>query len=264
MLPIKLSSPATRDFWEVAVLYVDEHLLVVDKPSGLATAPNPVDPTQPSLLGLLHAGIREGRPWAVQRRLAYLGNPYHLDAGVGGVLPLARSKEVFTSLSNHFHSMAPGKRFLALARGVPLEPRFEIEGKLEPDPRQPGIVRVNSRRGKKSKTLVEVVETFKDYTLLRCDPLPGRPQQIRAHLRYARLPLVGDALYGGRPLLLSRLKPGYRLKPGQLERPLLAEPALHARELALPHPVTRQPLCLQAPIPKCLEVALRYLRRYGA
>ena len=56
--------------------------------------------------------------------------------------------------------------------------------------------------------------------LLECRPFPVRPNQIRVHLeRFCALPLVGDPIYGGPPLLLSTLKPGYRLKPGQTERP---------------------------------------------
>jgi 23S rRNA-/tRNA-specific pseudouridylate synthase len=74
---------------------------------------------------------------------------------------------------------------------------------------------------------------------------------------------VGDSLYGGRPLLLSQLKPDYRLKPNKTERPLLSQPALHAESLALPHPVTGEPLAITAPWPKHLNVAVKYLSRYA-
>ncbi|HWH70935.1 MAG TPA: hypothetical protein VNT26_16215, partial [Candidatus Sulfotelmatobacter sp.] len=56
---IKLSSPATREFWEIPVLYEDEHLLALDKPSGLLTSPDPDQPSRPDLMALLHAGITE-------------------------------------------------------------------------------------------------------------------------------------------------------------------------------------------------------------
>ena len=60
---IKLSSPATREFWEIFVLYEDEHLLALDKPAGLGTSVDRWDPSRPSLTQLLHAGIAEGKPW---------------------------------------------------------------------------------------------------------------------------------------------------------------------------------------------------------
>lgn len=87
--------------------------------------------------------------------------------------------------------------------------------------------------------------------------------QIRIHLKHAGFPLIGDKLYGGKPLWLSRLKRDFRLKPGREERPLIARVALHAEELSLLHPVTNQPVTITAPLPKDLRVALRYLREFS-
>jgi 23S rRNA pseudouridine955/2504/2580 synthase len=98
---------------------------------------------------------------------------------------------------------------------------------------------------------------------LKCQPLTGRTHQIRAHLRHAGYPIVGDALYGGRPLLLSRLKSEYRLKPDRTERPLISDAALHAEQLTLPHPITGAMTTITAPWPKDLTVAVKYLRRYA-
>ena len=75
--------------------------------------------------------------------------------------------------------------------------------------------------------------------------------------------MVGDRAYGGKLLLLSRLKPGYRPRLNQPERPLLSAPALHADQLDLPHPLTGQPLTIRSNWPKPLNVALKYLRRYS-
>ena len=65
---IKLSSPATREFWEIPVLFEDEHLLALDKPAGLLTSPDRYDPQRPNLMKLLHAGIAAGKPWARERQ----------------------------------------------------------------------------------------------------------------------------------------------------------------------------------------------------
>src|SRR4051794_26528028 len=97
---IKLSSPPTHEFWEVPVLYDDEHLLALDKPGGLKVSPGPEEPEGPSLIGLLHAGITAGKPWARERGLTYLMNAHRLDSEASGVLLLARSKPMLASLAN--------------------------------------------------------------------------------------------------------------------------------------------------------------------
>jgi 23S rRNA-/tRNA-specific pseudouridylate synthase len=78
------------------------------------------------------------------------------------------------------------------------------------------------------------------------------------------LRVVGDKLYGGKPLWLSRLKKNFRLKTGREERPLISRVALHAEQLTLPHPVTGEPVSITSPWPKDLLVALKYLRQFSA
>ena len=122
---------------------------------------------------------------------------------------------------------------------------------------------MDEKNGKASQTFFELLEKFNGYSLLQCRPVTGRTHQIRVHLRQAGLPIVGDALYGGSPLLLSRLKSEYRLKPNKTERPLIDRVALHAAELKLTHPVTGSEIAITAPWPKDLTVAVKYLRRYA-
>jgi len=262
--PIKLSSPATREFWEIPVLWEDEHLLALAKPPRLLTSPDHIDPQRPSLMKLLHAGIKQGKPWAQEHRLGYLANAHRLDFETSGVLLLAKSKPVLVALANLFGADQPLRTHVALAQGAPTSDRFEIDLRLAPHPVMPGVMRVDSRHGQRSRTQFEVVERFRDCTLLRCRPITERTHQIRVHLQQAGHPVVGDALYGGHPLLLSRLKPGYRLKPRRTERPLISQAALHAERLELVHPVTGAPLAVTAPWPKDLSVAVKYLRRYAA
>ncbi len=260
---IKLSSPATREFWQIPVLFEDEHLLALEKPSGLLTSPDRYDSNRPNLMRLLHAGIAEAKPWATERHLTYLMNAHRLDFETSGILLLAKSRPVLVALADLFGSEKPLKSYIVLVQGAPAEDCFEIDARLAPHPVSLGRMRVDPKRGKRSRTLCEVRERFAGWTLLDCKPQTGRTHQIRIHLRYVGLPVVGDEVYGGKPLLLSSLKPGYRLKPQQIERPLMPRVALHAQELTLPHPITTQPVTIKSPWPKDLNVALKYLRRFA-
>jgi RluA family pseudouridine synthase len=261
---IKLSSPATSGFWEIPVLFEDEHLLALDKPAGLAVSPDRNNLARPSLMALLHAGIAAAKPWAVSRNLTYLANAHRLDAETSGVLLLAKNKPTLIALANLFGSEKPFQKYIVLVHGTPLDERFEVGAKVAPHPFTPGKHHVDARRGKKSKTIFTAIERFINSTLLRCEPATSRPHQIRVHLHNVGWPVVGDELYGGQPLLLSRLKPHFRLKPGKVERPLLATAMVHAEELSLLHPVTGETLTVTAPWPKDLTVAVKYLRLYAA
>jgi 23S rRNA pseudouridine1911/1915/1917 synthase len=261
---IKLSSPATHEFWEIPILYEDAHLLALDKPSGLLTSPARGNPDRPSLTKLLHAGIERGAPWALEGARSYLMPAHRLDFELSGVLLLAKSKAVLIALANWFGAENPGKKQLALIQGTPADEPLKVEAKLAPHPVRDGLMRVDPKGGKHSVTVFEVRERFAGFALLQCELLTDRPHQVRVHLRHAGLPAVGDELYGGRALLLSRLKRDYRLKPNQVERPLIDRPALHAETLTLPHPITSEPLAITSPLPKDLTVALKYLRKYAS
>jgi 23S rRNA pseudouridine1911/1915/1917 synthase len=262
---IKLSSPATREFWEIPVLFEDEHLLALDKPARLLATPDPDDTPRPSLMALLHAGITGAKPWASERSLTYLNNACRLDFDASGVILLAKTKTAFMTLADLFSSEKVQQSYLALVRGEPLEKQFEVDAKLSPHPVKPGVMRVDHAGGKQAKTRFEVLETFprSGYALLKCEPLTGRLHQIRVHASYIDLKIAGDEIYGGKPLWLSRLKQDYRLKPGREERPLLGRAALHSEQITLPHPVTGESLTITAEWPKDIKVALKYLRLYA-
>jgi RluA family pseudouridine synthase len=260
---IKLSSPATQQFWEIPVLFEDAHLLALDKPADLPVSPDRQDPARPSLMRLLHEAIAAGKPWARQRALGYLSHAHRLDEDTSGLLLLAKARSVLVALANFFGSEKPVHGFLALVHGAPRDERFTVNARLAPHPFLPGLTRVDPRTGRKASTQFTVAERFRDCTLLDCRPLTARPHQIRVHLQNSGLRVVGDARYGGEPLWLSRLKAAYRLKPGREERPLIARPALHSASLSLPHPVTGEPLTLTAPWPKDLRVAVKYLREFN-
>ena len=131
---IKLSSPATKEFWEIPVLFEDGDLLVLDKPSGLLVSPDRLNAERPSLMKLLHGGIELQKPWAKERNLTYLANAHRLDFETSGVLLLAKNKPALVELANLFGSEKPLKKYIALAWGNPPAQHFDVDAKLAPHP----------------------------------------------------------------------------------------------------------------------------------
>jgi len=261
---IKLSSPETGQFWEIPVLWEDDAMLALNKPAGLPVSPDRNEPARPNLMTLLHRAIERGAPWAKDRGRAWLRNAHRLDSATTGVILLAKNRPALVSLADQFGAAKPHTICVALARGSKTEDTFATDAPLAPHPLQTGAMRVDMKNGKSSRTEFTVRERFAaaGCLLLECRPFSGRAHQVRVHLKHLRLPIVGDNLYGGPPLLLSSLKPGYRLKPGRTERPLISEAALHAEELILTHPASGAEIKITAPWPKDLAVAVKYLRRY--
>jgi RluA family pseudouridine synthase len=259
---IKLSAPGTGQFWPVPVVYEDSRLLAIDKPARLLTSPDRYDPDRPNLMKLLHAGVERGAEWAASRKLDYLANAHRLDFETTGVLLLAKDKPALIHLANQFGGAKPEKTYVALVPGNPEQDEFEVDLKLMQDPRLTGMMRW-SKDGKKAVTRFRVLERFRGVTLLSCHPETGRTHQIRVHLKFAGFPIYGDEFYGeGRRLFLSALKPSYRLKEGQEERPLTPSLALHAWKLGVAHPDDERRVEITAPWHDDLEVALKYLRKF--
>ena len=231
------------------MLWSDESLLVVNKPSGLLTLPGGYQP-EPHLKALLEPAF--GRLWIVHR----------LDRDTSGVLALARSAEAHRVLNTQFQEHTTIKVYHALVRGKPAWDERAIDAPLRPDGdrRHRTIVLEGDAAGKAKLALTEcrVLERFDGYTLLEAIPRTGRTHQIRAHLAHLGLPIVGDALYGGR---LAAAHPQEQRAPDERPHVAGARMALHALSLALRHPLTQEVMLFEAPYPEDFAAALRQLRK---
>ena len=259
---IKLSSKATDDFWKIDVLYEDDHLLALNKPALLLTSPDRYDPNRPNLMKLLHAGIATQADWAKARGLTYLANAHRLDFETSGAILLAKDKPTLIHLANAFGNAKISKEYIALCHSSPTYEEFELQAPLGPHPVKLNLMRVDKKMGKPAETRFVVQERFQRYCLLQCFPRTGRTHQIRVHLAHLDHPIVGDSLYGGKPLFLSSLKRDYQFKKNEPERALISRCALHAQGLEFEHPNGNERVKIVAPLPKDLTVAAKYLRKF--
>jgi len=233
------------------VLYIDDHILAVHKPSGVLSVPGRGG--SPSVAALL----REAGTIAADEELRIV---HRLDRGASGVLLLARTPDAQRVLSEQWSARRVEKIYLALVRGIVAEDG-EIDAPLHVD-RERLLVRVDRKRGKPSRTPFRVVERVAGHTLLECRPITGRLHQIRVHLASIHHPLAVDLRYGGASALyLSHFKTNYRARRGHPERPLIARLTLHATQLTFDHPSGSGPMTVEAPLPKDFRATLNQLRR---
>lgn len=252
------------------ILFEDDAMIAFDKPSGLLIAPDRWDKKKENLMGLVHDKYGHG-----------VANVHRLDADTSGLLLCAKTKPALDFLSGQFQGKTVQKSYLAFAVVLPVEEAmkviapvrdeagtlpdtFTIDAALGEDERQPGRMRVfKGRGGKDSVTEFAVQERFGRFVFLECRPLTGRTHQIRVHLAAAGAPVLNDPFYGDPEikLLLSDLKRRY--KGREEEKPLIARLALHASQLTLKHPISKEPVTLSAPLPHEFEVALKYLRKFA-
>jgi RluA family pseudouridine synthase len=252
-----------RECWEIPIVYEDAHLLALNKPPQFLTSPDRTDRERPNLMTLLQQEITRGAGWVRERGISYLCNAHRLDFDSSGLLLLAKDKNTLVEMASMFGSFKPIQTFLALVHGVLPEPRVEVDAKLSPHLQRPGLMRVDMKNGKLSQTIFQTREAFRDFSLVECQPLTVRKDQVRVHLQCAKVALVADPIYGGPSLWLSQIKKHFRLKDGRVENPLINRPALHAERLAFKHPATGEEVRIEAPVAKDMAVAIKYLRRYG-
>lgn len=236
----------------LAVLAEGEHWLVVDKPAGLMTVPGRQG-HGPSV----HAQLPTLRPDADLRIV------HRLDRFTSGCLLLAKGIEAARWFDEAFSAARVHKTYVALVHGVlPSESRI-IDLPLMADPRRPGktaVARGHEREAKPARTEVAVTAVHGDFSLLSLHPQTGRSHQLRCHLAAIGHPIVADVDYGGRPLLLSELKRGYKLRRGVRERALLERTFLHAASLRFPA-LDGAEIAVESPLPADLRTALDRLER---
>ncbi|HEY1333386.1 MAG TPA: RluA family pseudouridine synthase [Myxococcaceae bacterium] len=231
---------------DVVERYLDDSLLVLDKPAGL-----PIHPTaryhHNTLVKLLE---RRHGP-------ALRADPAHrLDRETSGLLVCGRGPEASRALMRAFQSGAVHKQYLAVVEGHPPD-AFLVDAPIAEGTAEVRIaVRIDARAGKPALTRFAVERRFvrdgAPFAVLRCFPETGRQHQIRVHAREAGFPLVGDKIYGPDPGYFDRFSK-HCLEPEAWARLRLSRHALHATRLAFPHPATGAPLAFESPMPPDLS-----------
>ncbi|MBS9804558.1 RluA family pseudouridine synthase [Bacillus cereus] len=220
------------------IYYEDADVLVVNKPRGMVVHPAPGHTSGTLVNGLMHhctdlSGINGVmRPGIVHR----------IDKDTSGLLMVAKNDMAHESLVNQLVAKTVTRRYKAIVHGVIPHDKGTIDAPIGRDKKERQSMTVDEN-GKNAVTHFQVLERFKDFTLVECRLETGRTHQIRVHMKYIGYPLAGDPKYGPKKTLDMN---------GQ---------ALHAGILGFDHPRTDEYIQFEAPIPEVFEEALNILRK---
>lgn len=222
----------------IDIVYEDEDVVVINKAQGMVVHPSIGHHSDTLVNALLYhvkdlSGINgKIRPGIVHR----------IDKDTSGLLMVAKNDKAHESLANQLQDKTARREYIALVHGVIPNDKGTIDAPIGRDPKNRKKFAV-VENGKPSITHFEVIERFKEYTLLKLQLETGRTHQIRVHLDYIGHRMAGDPLYGPRKTLEGN---------GQF---------LHAAALSFEHPTTGERLHFEAPLPEIFEETLEYVRQ---
>jgi len=231
------------------VIHEDQDLLLINKPAGLVIHPAAGNPSGTLVNALLHHCQDLSGIGGVERP----GIVHRLDKDTTGIMIVAKSDRAHLALSIAFRQHTVRKTYIAICYGTPNTGDGVVDAAIDRHPRNRQEMAV-VREGRPARTLYEVEEQYAGTSMLSCHPVTGRTHQIRVHMAHIGHAIVGDPLYAGRQwrnLPDQRLQSACRSFPRQ---------ALHARRIAFEHPVTKEQVEFQAPLPPDLEELLQVLR----
>ena len=237
-MPPPVAAEPQAEALPLTIVYEDEHLIVVDKPAGMAVHPGPGHSSRTLVNALLaHCPDLPGIG-GVQRP----GIVHRLDKDTSGLIVAAKDERAHAGLSAQLRDRQVKKTYLTLVEGRVTPRDAVIDAPIGRDPNNRRRMMVITAGGRAAQTTYHVRAEYDVHSLVEASPVTGRTHQIRVHLASIGHPVVGDAVYGRPSALVGRQ-------------------FLHAWRLAFRHPVDGRELSFEAPLPPDLESVLARLGR---
>ncbi|MBX3035516.1 MAG: RluA family pseudouridine synthase [Anaerolineales bacterium] len=214
------------------IIFVDDHILIINKPANLSVLPEGWDKDATYLVKMLEVDYE--KIWVVHR----------IDKITSGIIVFALNAEAHRSLNIQFEKHQVEKKYHSLVNGVPKWDEKITKFPLRVNVGHKHRTVVDDRNGVKAETRFRLLEQYQLSALVEAMPMTGRTHQIRVHAYALGHPLVGDVLYSAP------------------ESKIIHRPALHARSLIFTHPATGNKVSFEADYPDDFREALETTRRF--
>jgi 23S rRNA pseudouridine1911/1915/1917 synthase len=255
-VPLRQRAEIVPEDIPIDVIYEDEHLLAVNKPTGIICHPAHAEQRGT----LVHAVAFHARTLSQGSDPYRPGIVHRLDKNTTGVMLIAKTDEAHWRLGLQFERRTVQKTYLAVVEGETEYDGDTIDAPIGIHPVVREKFAVLLREGKidtakNAVTYYEAAERFPGYTLVKLSPKTGRTHQLRVHMSHIGHPIVGDVMYGGR-MVSERSLTG----AGDAS-PLFEHQALHAWRIEFKHPISEQTMLIEAPFPEKFRKLVQILRR---
>ena len=174
------------------IVYEDENMLVANKPSGMLSHPTVLERENTLVNALLY---KYGNNLSDINGEFRRGILHRLDRNTSGLLMIAKNNKAHEFFAEQIKNHAVTKKYRAIVKGIIKEDEFEINSPIGRNPNQPHKMTIRDD-GKPSKTIIKVLERFKEHTYIELTLITGRTHQIRVHMKSINHPVYNDTLYG--------------------------------------------------------------------
>ena len=242
------------------IIFEDQYLMIVNKPPGMV-----VHPAHGNWSGTLVNGLVyhfENLP-EMKGNVGRPGLVHRIDKDTSGLLVIAKTEEVMTHLAAQFFHHTIDRTYLALVWGEPEIDEGTITGHVGRSAKNRKIMDVypNGSQGKHAVTHWKVLKRLRYVSLIQCNLETGRTHQIRAHMKYLGHPLFNDAMYGGDKIRKGTQFSKYKTFV-QNCFDLMPRQALHAMSLGFIHPITKEKVYYEVPLPSDFAAVLEKWESY--